>query len=152
MDKLQAVVTPAEILQEISVPVQMELTRVVDSDLNDQHWIHLTEVNGSRTFPIVIGAVESQALNRCLLESTPFRPLTHQLLLNIIEALGGQCEALVINRIKEHTYYASIQIRAGEKLHEIDCRPSDGVVIAVHHSPVLPIFVEEDVLNAVVGG
>lgn len=132
--------------------VRMELTRVVESDLHDQHWIHLTEVNGSRTFPIVIGAVESQAINRRLLDSAPFRPLTHQLLLNVIEALGGRCEALVINRIKEHTYYASIHIRVGEKLHEIDCRPSDGVALAVHHSPVLPIFVEEDVLKSVVGG
>lgn len=131
--------------------VRMELTRVVDSDLNDQHWIHLTEVNGSRTFPIVIGAVEAQAINRRLLDPTPFRPLTHQLLLNVIEALGGRCEALVINRIKEHTYYASIRIRVGENVHEVDCRPSDGVAVAVHHSPVLPIFVEEEVLRAVVG-
>ncbi|MFM7040443.1 MAG: bifunctional nuclease family protein [Planctomycetaceae bacterium] len=136
---------------EFSVAVRMELTRVVACDLNDQHWIHLTEVNGSRTFPIVIGSVEAQAINRRLLDPAPFRPLTHQLLLNVIEALGGRCESLVINRIKEHTYYASIHIRVGESLREIDCRPSDGVAVAVHHDPVLPIFVEEEVLRAVVG-
>ncbi|MEY3457103.1 MAG: hypothetical protein RL215_260 [Planctomycetota bacterium] len=133
------------------MPVLMELTRVVDSDLNDQHWIHLTEVNGKRTFPIVIGAPEASAINRRLLEGPAFRPLTHQLILNTIQALGGQCEGVLINRLKEHTYYAVLQVRHGDTLHEIDCRPSDGVAVAVHSSPMLPIYVAEDVLRAVVG-
>lgn len=133
------------------MPVRMELTRVVDHDLNDQHWLHLSEVNGHRTFPIVIGAPESQAINRRLLEGNSFRPLTHQLILSVIEALGGKCEALVINQLKEHTYYAVLQIRHGDSLHEIDCRPSDGIAVAVHCNPTLPIYVEENILDAVVG-
>lgn len=133
------------------MPVRMELTRVVDHDLNDQHWIHLTEVNGQRTFPIVIGAAEAFAINRRLLDGSAFRPPTHQLVLSVIEALGGRCEALLINRLKDHTYYAVLQVRAGDRLHEIDCRPSDGIAVAVHCDPLLPIYVEEDVLKAVVG-
>lgn len=131
--------------------VRMELTRVVNCDLNDQHWIHLSEVQGTRTFPIVIGRAEAQVINRRLLEEEPFRPMTHQLLWNIAETLGGRIEDVVITDLREHTYFAVIRIRAGETLHEIDCRPSDGVAIAAHSQPMLPIYVEESVLQSVVG-
>lgn len=133
------------------MPVMMELTRVVDCDLNDQHWIHLTEVNGSRTFTIVIGQVEAQVINRRLLEESPFRPMTHQLLKNIVETLGGQFQDITITELREHTYFAVVRIRVGQTVHTIDCRPSDGVAIAVHHAPILPIYIEEDVLKSLTG-
>ena len=129
--------------------VQMELSRVIVSELNDQQAIYLREVGGSRMFPILIGLFEAQIINRRLLEEAPFRPMTHQLLKNVIEALGGIVEEVVIVSMKEHTYYAVIKIRVGETIHEIDCRPSDAVAIAVHHSPVLPIYVAEQVLSEV---
>jgi bifunctional DNase/RNase len=133
------------------VPVRMELTRVVDCDLNDQHWIHLTEVGGPRTFTIVIGQIEAQVINRRLLEEPPFRPLTHQLLKNIIETLGGQIEDIIITELREHTYFAVVRIRVADQLHAIDCRPSDGIALAVHHSPILPIYIEENVLKSLTG-
>ena len=131
--------------------VRMELTRIVDCDLNDHHWIHLSETHGERTFPIVIGRAEAQIINRRLLEDEPFRPLTHQLLWNVAEVLGGTIEDVVITELREHTYYAVIRIRCGDELHEVDCRPSDGIALAAHARPMLPIYVEESVLQAVVG-
>jgi bifunctional DNase/RNase len=131
------------------VPVQMELSRVIVSELNDQQAIYLREVGGTRTFPILIGQFEAQIINRRLLEEPPFRPMTHQLLRNVVETLGGKIEEVVVTEMKEHTYYAILKVRVGETVHEIDCRPSDAVAIAVHHSPVLPIFVAEDVLSEV---
>ncbi len=131
------------------MPVQMELTRVIVSELNDQQAIYLREVGGVRTFPILIGQFEAQIINRRLLEEPPFRPMTHQLLKTVIETLGGRVEEIVISEMREHTYYAILKVRVGDKVHEIDCRPSDAVAVAVHHSPVLPIYVAEAVLNEV---
>ncbi|MCE2794959.1 MAG: bifunctional nuclease family protein [Planctomyces sp.] len=128
--------------------VRMELSRIVDCDLNDQHWVHLTEAGGTRSLQIVIGQTEAAAINRRLLDSPPFRPLTHQLICNIVEALQGHFEELMISSLKDHTYYATLKIRVGDEVIPIDCRPSDGLAIAVHHSPILPIYVEEAVLQA----
>ena len=131
------------------MPVQMELSRVIVSELNDQQAIYLREVGGTRTFPILIGQFEVQIINRRLLEEAPFRPMTHQLLKNVIETLGGKAEEIVITEMKEHTYYASLKVRVGDVVHDIDCRPSDAIAIAVHHKPILPIFVSEQVLREV---
>jgi len=131
------------------MPVQMELSRVIVSELNDQQAIYLREVGGTRTFPILIGPFEAQIINRRLLEEPPFRPMTHQLLKNAVETLGGKIEEVVITEMKDHTYYAVLKVRVGEQLHEIDCRPSDAIAMAVHHNPVLPIFVAEQVLDEV---
>lgn len=129
--------------------VLMELSRVIVSELNDQQAIYLREVGGTRTFPILIGQVEAQVINRRLLEEPPFRPMTHQLLKNVVEKLGGTIEEVMITEMKEHTYYAVLKLRNGDAVHEIDCRPSDAIAIAVHHRPVLPIYVSEQVLSEV---
>jgi len=127
----------------------MELSRVIVSELNDQQAMYLREVGGTRTFPILIGQFEAQAINRQLLEEEPFRPMTHTLLRNVITALGGSIEEVMITEIKEHTYFAVLKIRVGDTVHEIDCRPSDAIAMAVHYSPILPIYVAEQVLNEV---
>ena len=129
--------------------VLMELSRVIVSELNDQQAMYLREVGGTRTFPILIGQFEAQAINRQLLEEEPFRPMTHTLLRNVITALGGSIEEVMITEIKEHTYFAVLKIRVGDTVHEIDCRPSDAIAMAVHYSPILPIYVAEQVLNEV---
>ncbi len=129
------------------MPVQMELSRVIISEINDQQAIYLKEVAGTRKFPILIGPFEAQIINRRLLEETPFRPLTHDLLRNVIEALGGVAEEVLISDMRDHTYYAVLKIRVGDVLHEVDCRPSDAVALAVHYTPNLPVFVAEHVLE-----
>ena len=134
------------------MPVQMELSRVIVSELNDQQAIDLREVGGTRTFPILIGQFEVQIINRRLLEEPPFRPMTHQLIKNAVETLGGKFEEVVITEMKEHTYYAALKVRVGTVVHTLDCRPSDAIAVAVHHQPVLPIFVSEQVLNEVAAG
>jgi len=131
------------------VPVLMELSRLIVSEVNDQQAMYLREVGGTRTFPILIGPFEAQAINRQLLEEPPYRPPTHQLLKNIVTEMGGVFEEVIISQMKEHTYYAVLKIRVGEVVHEIDCRPSDAIAIAVHHSPFLPVYVAETILDEV---
>ena len=75
------------------------------------------------------------------------RPLSHDLLINCIESLGGELQDVVISELREHTYYAVLRVRQGGELLEIDARPSDAIAVAVSCEPQLPVYVTEDVLN-----
>ena len=127
--------------------VQMELCRVIISEINDQQVIYLKEVDGERTFPILIGIFEAHSINRRLTEEPPPRPLTHDLLRNMIEELGGEVQEVVINNLQDHTYYAVIRIRRNGEMIEVDSRPSDAIALSVHYKDGLPIYVHEDVLD-----
>lgn len=127
----------------------MQLSRVIVSEINDQQAIYLTETDGVRTFPILIGEFEAGIINRRLLEDPPFRPLTHDLLRMTIERLGGQPEEVEITEMKDHTYFAVLKVRQNDQVFEIDCRPSDAIALSVHYTPPLPIYVAEEVLNEV---
>jgi bifunctional DNase/RNase len=127
----------------------MELSRIIISEINDQQVVYLKETDGDRSFPILIGIFEATSINRRLTASTPPRPLTHDLLKNTLERLGGELQDVVITRMVEHTYYAVLRIMVGDETVEIDSRPSDAIALAVHHEPIKPIFVSDEVLNAV---
>ena len=130
--------------------VEMELTRIIISEINDQQVLYLRELGGSRSFPILIGIFEATSINRRLTAPVPPRPLTHDLLRNSIEMLGGELEDVVITQMVDHTYYAELRIRTADgNLLQIDSRPSDAIALAVHHSPMRRIFVSEDVLETV---
>ena len=79
------------------------------------------------------------------------RPLTHDLIVNVVENLGGELQDVVISELKEHTYFARLRVRHQGELIEIDARPSDAIAVAVTCNPPLPIYVNEDVLNDVLG-
>lgn len=127
--------------------VEMKLYRVIVSEINDQQIIYLREAEGDRSFPILIGIFEATIINRRLLEDPPPRPLTHQLLKNTIEELGGEVQDVVITSLEEHTYYAVIRIRRDGELIEVDSRPSDAIALSVQYSPALPIYVSSEVLE-----
>jgi uncharacterized protein len=127
------------------VPVQMELRRIIISDTGDQQIIYLKEVDGEREFPIVIGIFEATIINRRVKEERPQRPLTHDLLAQIIEQMGGELHDVYINELREHTYFAKLRIRQDGESIEIDSRPSDAIALAV--TVDCPIFVAEDVID-----
>jgi uncharacterized protein len=127
------------------VPVQMELKRIIISEVHDQQVIMLREVDGERSFPIVIGIFEATSIDRRVKNIPTPRPLTHDLVTNVIEQLGGELQDIVISELIEHTYFAKLRIRSEGDLLEIDCRPSDAIALAV--TAKVPIFVNEDVLN-----
>ncbi len=130
--------------------VEMELSRIIISEINGQQVVYLREKDGDRAFPILIGLFEATSINRRLTEAAPPRPLSHDLMKGIIEGMGGTLLDVVITSMVEHTYYALLRIEmAGGETVEIDARPSDAIALAVHHDPVCPIFVEEDVLEKV---
>ena len=131
--------------------VQMALSRIIISEINNQQVIYLREVEGSREFYIVIGIFEATSIDRRVKGIAVPRPLTHDLVLQISDALGGAVQDIVISRIEEQTYFAQLRIRQGERLIEIDARPSDAIAIAMIPNPPLPIFVAEDVLIKAAG-
>ncbi len=133
------------------MPVQMELARIIISEINDQQVIYLKEVDGDRSFPILIGIFEATSIDRRVKGFSSPRPLTHDLLVNAVEALGGELHSVVISELKDHTYFAKLRIMLDGELTEVDARPSDAIAVAVTCDPVLPIYVAEDVLNDVLG-
>jgi uncharacterized protein len=129
--------------------VRMELARIIISEINDQQIVFLKEVDGPRSFPIVIGMFEATSIDRRIQGNVPPRPLTHDLLKSTITALGGELQDVVITSLQEHIYYAVIRIRRDGELVEVDCRPSDALALAVHYEPHAEIYVHEDVLGEV---
>ncbi len=129
--------------------VEMELSRIIISEINDQQVIYLHEVDGEREFPILVGMFEAASIDRRVRGDVPPRPLTHDLIKSVIEHFGGEPHDIIINSLHEHTYYAMIRIMHNGELMEIDSRPSDAIALAMHYDPPLPIFVEGDVLEAV---
>jgi bifunctional DNase/RNase len=127
--------------------VRMDLARIVIQDTHDQQIIFLRERGGEREFPIVIGDAEACAIDRRLKGYQRPRPMTHDLMADIIERLHGELEKIVINDLKEHTFYAKLVIRTQGEVIEVDSRPSDAIALGV--ASETPIFVSEHVLREV---
>ena len=129
------------------MPVQMQLSRIIISEINEQQVIYLQEVEGDRQFPILIGIFEATSIDRRVKDYVSSRPLTHDLVVNIVEQLGAELDSVVITELREHTYFAKLRIKQDGELIEIDSRPSDAIAVAVTCNPPLPIYVDEEVLE-----
>jgi bifunctional DNase/RNase len=127
----------------------MELKRIIINEVHEQQVIMLREVEGERSFPIVIGIFEATSIDRRVRGMPSPRPLTHDLVASAIDHLGGEIQDIFISDLREHTYYAKLRVRHEGELIEIDCRPSDAIALAV--TAKVPIYVAEDVLNEVCG-
>jgi len=134
--------------------VHMELSRILIRELTDYQVIELREVDGPgddegnpRTFPIVIGLPEAQAIERRLSGIPVKRPQTHDLLASVIERLGGQLESIAITDLAEHTFYAELRVATADgETVEIDARPSDAIALGIGVG--VPIYVADHVLSA----
>ena len=127
--------------------VQMELHKIIISEMQDQQIIVLKEVDGERKFPIVIGSNEAMAIDRRLKSIATPRPMTHDLLANVIEAMGGSIDRIEINDLQDHTFFARIHVRQNGRTIEVDSRPSDAIALGI--ATVVPIYVAEHVLEEV---
>lgn len=102
----------------------------------------LREREGARVLPIWIGAVEATAIAIVQQGLAPQRPLTHDLLLNVVEAAGHHLTAVAITRLHEGVFYAELQLSNGV---EVSARPSDAIALAIRAN--CPILCSEDVLD-----
>ena len=126
--------------------IEVELSKIIINEASSQQIIVLKECNGRRSFSIVIGISEIVAIDRRLKGLIPPRPMTHDLLANVIERMGGKIEKIVINDLREHTFYAQIHLNVNGRHLEIDSRPSDAIAVSVASD--VPVFVAEHVFES----
>jgi len=127
--------------------VQMELTKIIISEMQDSQFIWLKEVDGDRKFAIVIGSGEAYAIDRRLKGIATQRPMTHDLLASVIEGMGGSIDRIESNNLDGGTFFARIHIRRNGEVVKIDSRPSDAIALGV--ATTVPIYVAEHVLEEV---
>jgi len=125
--------------------IPMELNKIVISETSDEQVVVLKEVNGARSFPIVIGIWEAVAIDRNLKNKKTPRPMTHDLIENVLQGLEARLESVVVHDLRDRTFYAKLMVRRNGKQAEIDSRPSDAIALAVQMR--VPIYVEETVLE-----
>ncbi|OWK39161.1 hypothetical protein FRUB_06243 [Fimbriiglobus ruber] len=127
------------------MPIHMELRRIIINEIDDHQVIVLREADGERSFPIVIGLFEATSIDRRVKGLQAPRPLTHDLIVSVVDQLGGEVQDIIISELKEHTYFAKLRVKHDGELIEVDCRPSDAIAVAV--TAKVPIYVNEEVLG-----
>lgn len=105
----------------------------------------LNEVEGNRRLPIIIGTFEAQAIALELEHIKPPRPMTHDLLKNVIENFGAKINEVFINELNEGTFFARILYQSNGEQVDQDARPSDAIALAVRFKA--PIFVDSSILD-----
>lgn len=129
--------------------VECELSRIVLRDTAEEQFIFLREKEGERrVFPIVIGRFEARAIDRSVRGDSPQRPMTHDLLATVVEALGARVARVDVVDLREGTFFATIRLEREGETVEVDGRPSDAIAVAVRTGA--PIFVAERVVREAV--
>lgn len=140
---------PGEREERIMVEMKVDdvLVRVTDEDkvVEDQRIVLLKETDGDRVLPIWIGAAEGNALAFRLRDEPSLRPMTSDLLAQVVRLVGARVEGVAVTRLHEKTFYASISLAVDGRSEELDARPSDALNLAVRASA--PISVAEEVLD-----
>lgn len=105
----------------------------------------LKESQGERFLPIFIGPAEAHAIVTALQGYEPPRPMTHDLLRNILDELGARVEYIAITELRDSTFFALIRLVLGGTTYDVSSRPSDAIALAVRIQ--VPIFAQEEVLE-----
>lgn len=121
-------------------PVEVEVRQVGFDHSANSPVVILQDKDGKKTMPIWIGLSEAQAIALQLQGTQPPRPLTHDLLKNILEQVGVEFDRVLVTELKGSTYYARIHLTRGGKDMEVDSRPSDAIALAMRFHR--PIFIE----------
>ncbi len=127
--------------------IPVELSRIVINDNSDQQYIFVSEIDGPRGFPIVIGSNEAAEIDRKVRELPTPRPLTHDLIRLVMKGLDAKLDKIVVNDLRDGTFFANLHISQNGKNILVDCRPSDAIALAT--ATTAPIFVEEKVMDEV---
>jgi RNA polymerase sigma factor (sigma-70 family) len=140
---------PREREERLMVEMKVDdvLVRVAEDDdvVEDQRVVLLKETDGKRVLPIWIGAAEGNALAFRLRDEPTLRPMTSDLLAQVVRVVGARVGGIAVTQLREKTFYASISLAVDGRTQELDARPSDALNLAVRTSA--PISVAEEVLD-----
>ncbi|MCS7179607.1 MAG: bifunctional nuclease family protein [Anaerolineae bacterium] len=125
--------------------IEVKIAGIQVSLMSQHRVVLLKELGAERYLPIWIGPYEAEALSIELQQVTVARPLTHDLLRNVIEAMGGVVQYIVVSELRDDTFYARIVISLNGRTIEVDARPSDAMNLAVRTRS--PIYVAEEVME-----
>jgi bifunctional DNase/RNase len=125
--------------------VEVTVDRILLNPIAEYRVVMLKEIDAERYLPIFIGPCEADAIAIRLRGHKHPRPLTHDLLNNVIGQLGGEVSHIVVNDMRNDTYYARVFVRMNGREIDIDSRPSDAIALAVRCDA--PIFVEDTVME-----
>lgn len=125
--------------------VEMSIDSIRVSLMNYQRVVILKEKASDRYLPIWIGPAEADAIAVKLQDISVPRPLTHDLLRTMIEILGASLDSIVVNDLRNDTFFAKLIVKSNSQLLEVDCRPSDALALAVRAK--VPIYADELVLD-----
>ena len=126
--------------------IEVEVDSIRVSLMNQQRIVVLKDIHDERYLPIFIGQFEADAITLELQEGRPQqRPFTHDLLQSVIVEMGGHLEHILVNDLRNETFYARLVISVDGKQTEVDSRPSDAIALAVRAKA--PIFVNEAVMD-----
>ena len=129
----------------MSTLVPMSIKGLMLDPISNSPIVILKDGDEKIFLPIWVGIFEANAIALQLENIATPRPMTHDLLRNLIETVEGKVRRVIINDLKDSTFYARIDMVVGEKQLEIDARPSDAIALALRTEA--PIFVEQNVLD-----
>jgi bifunctional DNase/RNase len=124
--------------------VEMKVEGLLFDPRSNMYILLLKEVDGTGTLPIWIGKPEADSIALALGKVATPRPLTHDLVKNIVDGLRVKIVKIVVTEIADNTYYALIYLNDGKKETLVDSRPSDAVAVALRAGS--PIFVEDAIM------
>jgi bifunctional DNase/RNase len=125
--------------------VRLTVQSVLSDPKTDTQIVILRDDGNTEMLPIWVGVVEGNAIRFALEGIIPPRPMTHDLLKELFDHLNIQPLKVVVNEIKNNTYYAALHLLVKDKLHIVDSRPSDAIALALRTN--IPIFALDDVLK-----
>ena len=126
--------------------IEMNIKGLMIDPITNMPIIILRDQEGQRILPIWVGVFEANAIALQIENVQTPRPMTHDLLKNIIDDLSARVERIVVTELKENTFYALIHLRTNGHSIEVDARPSDAIALALRTRS--PIFVEEAVIQS----
>ncbi|MBI4699171.1 MAG: bifunctional nuclease family protein [Nitrospirae bacterium] len=124
---------------------QMKIEGLLFDPRSNMYILLLKEINGDDTLPVWIGRPEADSIALALGKITTPRPLTHDLIKNLLDGMKAKVTKIVVTEIIDNTYYAVIYVEKGGVEIPVDSRPSDAIAVAIRMNT--SIFVEDSVIE-----
>jgi uncharacterized protein len=125
--------------------IEMSIKGLMVDPVTNTPIVILRDKDGQRVLPIWVGIFEANAIALQIENVATPRPMTHDLLRNVIQDLHGSVQKIVVSDLQDNTFFALIYVEVGGELRAIDARPSDAIALALRTRA--PIFVEDAVID-----